>query len=776
MIKLVSVSKKYKTTSHSCYALKKVSLTFQNQGLVAILGPSGCGKTTLLNILGGLDQPTHGSLIIDGKNTQNFTEQDFDSYRNQTVGFVFQNYYLIPHLTVYDNVALALEMSKEKHDIKNKVLDALKEVGLLDIKNAKPSSLSGGQMQRVAIARALINNPSIILADEPTGALDSKNAAQVMSILKKISKKHLVVMVTHNQDMAEEYADRIIELLDGKIIHDSRPITRHITSSFKPTTKVRISFKHCIKWSLNNLWNKKLRSALTIFAGSIGIMGMGIILSMTSGVNEYIDNAQSQSLGKYPVMITSYLKNSSESHKDELTEYPDTDYIIIEKGDIAQQEHVNQMPDDFYQYMQDMDSSCYTVMDSNSYLQFPIITKCNDQYKLISSRYFTKTVDNLAFAKEQYDVLEGKMPESINELAIVVDNYNRIDVSLLDALGFDVQDETISFDFLLNQKEFHVIPNDLYYIIPEGENHYYAKGNLYYNDLYNAESGLALKIVGVLRENKSIKTPLFEPGILYTPSLSKYIQEQANQSHIVQEQLLYGLDKDVFTGEPFEDIANYNYAYSKQYQYERRLFSLGAKEQITQLYYYTSSFEQRFMINDYFSSFTFNEEASIIVRSYDYIELVTNEFSTLVTLFSNILLVFSGISILVSVLLISILMYISVLERSREIGLLRSLGARKKDVARIFLSEAFTIGVLSGILGIILAIIFNRPLSNVTKSLLAQYTSSMLNNAALNLDHFRFWVAPIMLITSILVTLIAGVIPAIKASKKKPAEALKDDI
>ena len=776
MIRLENVTKIYASKAQSCLALDHISLTLPNQGFMAILGPSGCGKTTLLNLLGGLDSPSEGTIFVDGKNMNEWEEKALDSYRNQQVGFVFQNYYLIPHLSVYENIALSLEMSKDNDHIEERVNQALKEVGLFEKRKAKPQTLSGGQMQRVSIARALVHQPTIILADEPTGALDSKNAEQVLRILKNISKKYLVVMVTHNEQVAEIYADRVIELFDGKIVKDSGNQIEILKEEPQPLKPVKIPFKTSFKWAFKNLWNKKLRSVLTIIAGSIGVMGMGLILSMQAGVREYIVNAQEASLGKYPVMVTSYLRTSSESHKDELEEYPDTDYVIVEKGDILTQEHVNHMPDDFVTYMANMDESYYTVQDSNSYLQFPLLTKNDDDYELVSSYYFKKSVSNTEFANEQYDVLLGKMPESINELALVVDKYNRIDATLLESLGFNSDENQISFSYLLNEKEYRYIPNDEYYVIPDGEDHYYAYGTNYYETLYQSENAVPLKIVGILRENRDIKTPLFDTGLLYTPAFNDFAKASAKQSKIAKAQETYGVEKDVFTGKPFSEIQTGSYSYSTQYQLERRMFSLGVEEQITQFYYYTSTFEQRLQIVDYIKAFKIEKDAPIIVRSYDYIELVTNEFSMLVSLFSNILLVFTSISMGVSGLLIGILMYISVLERNKEIGLLRSMGARKKDVAMMFMMEATAIGILSGVVGSLLAILLNRPVSGVTKLMLAQYTSSMLDQASVHLEHFRLWCIPIMILASVIVTLIAGLIPALKAAKKEPASSLKSDI
>ncbi len=852
MIRLENVGKIYRNNDHHLVALDGLNITFPNNGLVAILGPSGCGKTTLLNILGGLDHPTSGIMYVHEHDTSDFDDARWDSYRNQEIGFIFQNYYLIPHLSVYDNVSLSLQMSGNHKDMDERVTEILKKVGLLDKKNARPSTLSGGQMQRAAIARAIINDPKIILADEPTGALDSTNAIQILHILKEIAKDRLVVMVTHNQELAHQYADRIIEMFDGHVVKDnSTTVYQEKTSdengltggvyidhtaehgvtgsvykdyigeqtltdgvyidhsaehgmtgsvykdyideqtltdgvykantasdqekkSEEAPTKVKIPFKTAVKWGVRNLWNKKLRSLLTILAGGLGIIGMGLILSMTSGVKSYINKAQESALGKYPIIVSSYPRNSSEGNKNELEEFPNTDYVIIEKGNVTIRDHLNQMPDDFKNYMTQMNDSLYSICDSNSWINFNMITKREQDYRHVASSYFTQMVKNKEFVNEQYTCLLGRLPQAFNELALVVDTYNRIDASLLQSLGFDTDEETITFDYLLREKEYRIIDNNDYYIKVDDKNCYYAYGSDYYEELYT-ESTVSLKIVGIIREKQNSVTPLYEPGILYTPELGDYIVSQALESEIVKEQIQSGLTKDVFTGLPFEDRISGQTTYSKEYLYEQRMIILGTEAQITQFYFYTDSFENRLAIQDYIDDYQISDDAPIIVRTYDYIELVTNEFSLLVALFSNILLVFSIVSIAVSAILIGILIYISVLERKREIGLLRSLGARRKDVASMFLIEASLLGICLGILGVLGAAILTRPVSGIVHTLLAQYNTEMLSNVSIDLSSFQWWCAPILLIVGVLTTLIAGMIPAIIASKKRPADSLRDE-
>lgn len=772
MIKLKNVTKIYRSGSLECMALNNISIDFEDKGFVMVLGPSGCGKTTLLNILGGLDNNYNGEVIINNKPVSYFCDSDFDSYRNQCVGFVFQNCYLIPHLTVYDNVALTLEMSSQNENIKEKVNSVLKKVGLYDKKDSYPKMLSGGQKQRVAIARALISSPYIVLADEPTGALDSKSAEDIICLLKEISRSHLVIMVTHNKEFAYKYGTRIISMLDGKIVDDSANFKENKKEEIKEFNKVRIPFMTSFKWGFKNLFNKKLRSFLTIIAGSVGIIGMGLILSLTSGIRDYIGDAQETSLGKYPVTVTSYRRTSSENNKDILVEYPNTDYIIVEKGDMVTQEHINSFQNDFLTYLDEMDQNLYTIKDSNSYINFQLITNNGGTYKKIASSYFEQIVDNEEFVNEQYDCLLGKIPSALNEMAIVVDTYNRIDASLLESLGFNITEDKIYFSDLLSNKEYRYIENDDYYV--KSEDKYYVYGENHYQRLFE-NSKTSLKIVGILREKKNSKTPLYQPGILYTPEFTSYVKERAAKSEIVKEQLEYKETKDVFTGLPFEDYVSGNYSYSASYMYEQRLVNIGYKEVITQLYYYTDNFENRLAIIDYVENYQIDEESLMIVRTYDYIELVTNEFSMLVSLFSNVMLVFAMVFIVVSALLIGILIYISVLERKKEIGLLRSIGARKKDIRLMFLLESSAIGICSGIIGIIGAAILNKPVSKVVKVMIAQYSTAMLNSTPVNIDNFRWWVAPVMLLISIIVTLVSGLIPAIVAAKKDPIECLRED-
>ena len=381
MIKIRNLTKVYESNDNKQVAIDNISLNLPEKGLVAIFGASGCGKTTFLNLLGGLDKPTSGSIVIDDLDTSLFYNKDWDSYRNQKVAFVFQNYYLLPHLTVYENVALAMQMSKANPNIEEEVNRVLKEVNILHLKKRYPKSLSGGEMQRVAIARALVNHPSIVLADEPTGALDKENARLVMEILKEVSKNYLVLVVTHNEKLAEQYADRLLEISYGKIVSDSSPLEDESSNHGEKLQRVRIPLTQQMKWGARNLYKKKSRSIPIMAASAIGLAAVGIVLSMMVGISHYTKKAQEDSLGDYPVYISCYSNNSPQGHEETLEEYPDISEIIVEKPIQSEVAHVTMMQDDFLSYMDAMPASYYSFKDTASTIVFPILSKINDSYQ-----------------------------------------------------------------------------------------------------------------------------------------------------------------------------------------------------------------------------------------------------------------------------------------------------------------------------------------------------------------------------------------------------------
>lgn len=795
MIIINDLTKKYPGVNkgEEVIALNDISLFLPDKGFIAIYGASGCGKSTLLNILGGLDTADFGSMVVNGRDTTGFNAHDWDSYRNQEVGFIFQNYFLLPHLNVFDNIAITLQMSKQTKDLKKKIHQALSDVGLANYGKRFPKQLSGGQQQRVAIARALVTNPSIILADEPTGALDEKSSISVMKTLKEVSKNHLVVMVTHNERMAKEYADRMIEISYGSIVEDNviKPETDDIVCK-SPLIKVHLPFKTSLKWSLRNVVKKKGRSIPIAIASAIGLACAGLVLSMTDSVNKYVIEAQRAAIKDYPVYVTCYAKNSAESSKATLEQFPDSKDIIIERSDYGTQEHYISMQDDFMNYMDKMPTSYYAHLQNNVAATFNLFTRPNESsiQKVNASSYtmcIAPSDDTYKFINEQYDVLSGHLPQNENDLTIVVDTYNRIDLVALQSMGFDTNVPRILESNIIN-KEYRIVDNDSMYtsqsktitiVNDEGEeveftgNKYTKKGSKDYDNLYT-NAFHKMKITGIIRAKYDSPNPLYNTVLLYHPSLLSKITYNNLNSKIVKDQLEYGKNFDVLNGAQFVDQKTDNYIISANYNYEYRLTEIGGRNRITSIYYYTDSFEQRLQIADYINSYKLPKNSDIILKTKDYLEQVTSTFSGLVSTFSTVLFVFSLVAILVSAILTAILTYISVIERKREIGLLRSLGARRRDVSTMFIAEASIVGVVAGLLGIGLCYALAPALAQIVVGLVDSANSKILKPSPSAFSHIQPWLIPVMFVGAIFIGVIASLIPAIIAGHKKPAEALKE--
>ena len=782
MLMLKNISKIFtRKESEDVVALNDVSIAFPEKGFVAVLGASGSGKTTLLNIIGGLDTPTSGNLIVDGISTAEFKTKDWDAYRNNKIGFVLQNCYLLSHLNVRDNIAIKLQINRQKAaEIGPMVDKALEEVGLTDKKFDHPKSLSGGQKQRVAIARAIVGNPTVILADEPTGALDSKTGVQIMEILKKLSKDHLVVMVTHNNDYASKYADRVIELKDGSVVHDSNPLKIKEEKSNDKLGKVSIPASTTVKWGFKNLIIKKYSTLSIIIAASLGLAGVGLILSISSGVQTAFDKAEAKAFSKYPVQITTYSKQSSEGSVGQYTEFTDEQSVFVDYSGYAKQEHYNYMSSSFLTYMAAMPKSNYYVTHETSYTSFNVFTKVNEStYRKVSSTgsLFYKGIDNLDFFNDQYDCLTGAFPTGDHDVALVVDTYNRVDVAYLYTLGFDVDTDLISdvkfsFEDILG-KTYRYVPNDDYYYYDSNADRYktnpYSPAEFYNNSTYE------LRITGILREKKDNTNALFRNGIIYTPAFEKMAIENANQSHIVLDQLEYGLTKDVTTGLPYEDYQSGSMNYSKEYMYEQRLYSLGAYERVTSLYYFTVDYVSRENIRNYFNSYVADDEVDFgFLRCTDYLETASSQFDGALRLMTGVLYVFAIVSIIVSAILNAILTYISIHQRTNEIGLLRSLGARKKDIAIMVETESVICGTFGGLVSILLSVLLIRPINTIVTKAIYQYNFYLLSQTTFDLGGFKWWVAPILVGLAILTAAISALIPAIIASKKNPAKAINE--
>ena len=782
MLVLKNITKVYsRNGSDDVVALNNVSITFPKKGFVAILGASGSGKTTLLNIIGGLDTPTSGNLIVDGLSTLDFKASDWDSYRNNKIGFVLQNCYLLPHLNVRDNIAIKLQINRQKPDKINKLVDkALEEVGLTDKKRDHPKSLSGGQKQRIAIARAIVGDPTVILADEPTGALDSKTGTQIMEILKKLSQDHLVVMVTHNDDYASKYADRVIELKDGAVVKDSAPITTINENEKKELSKVSIPATTTVKWGFKNLIIKKYSTLSIIIAAALGLAGVGLILSISSGVQKAFDKAEARAFSKYPVQISTYSKQSSEGSVEQYIEYTTEQSVFVDYSGYAKQEHYNYMSSNFLTYMDNMPKNNYYVTYQSSYTSFNVYTKVNETtYRKVSSTgsLFYKGIDNIDFFNDQYDCLTGTFPTGEHDLALVVDKYNRVDVSYLYTLGFDVNTSVISeakfsFDDILG-KTYRYVQNDDYYYYDSGSDRY--KVNSYSNEQFYNNSSYELRITGILREKKTNTNALFRSGLIYTPTFERMVIDNANQSQIVVDQLQYGLSKDVTTGQPFEDYQSGSMNYSKEYMYEQKLYSLGAFERVTTLYYFTVDYISRENIRNYFRNYVSDQEVDFgYLNINDYLETASTQFDGALSLMTGVLYVFAVVSIVVSAILNAILTYISIHQRTNEIGLLRSLGARKKDIAIMVETESIICGVFGGICSIVLSLFLIKPLNALITKAIYEYKFYLLSQTTFDLGGFNWWVAPILIGLAVLTAAISALIPAIIASRKNPAKAINE--
>lgn len=773
MLYLKNITKDYKVGNISIRALNNISIGFRKQEFVSILGPSGCGKTTLLNIIGGLDKATRGDFLIEKQHTQTYKDSDWDSYRNDKVGFVFQSFNLIQHLTVWKNVELALTLSGiSKTKIKSRVSEVLERVGLTDQKEKRPNQLSGGQMQRVAIARALVNDPEIILADEPTGALDSVTSQQILDILKEISLERLVVMVTHNEEFAKQYATRIINLKDGSVISDSNPFDKEekrIEEGKK--TKTSMPIVTALSLSFLNLKSKITRTLLTMIAGCIGIVAIGLVLSVSNGMTAYIDDVQRVALGDYPINVTSSVLTSPEvSIYSKLKEFPEEDIITVVRG-MTQYEHYNAIEDDFFEYLNKMPSDWYTLINYGTSVSLNLLYQDGAAYQKVTDSYFYEMTENTDFVDEQYTVLEGSIPQNANEIALVVDSYNCISAMLLYYLGMSYEDvESLTFaDFI--GKEFKLIDNDDYYV--KMDDRYYSKGKSYYADLYN-NAQTTLNIVGILRIEPQATTKLYSSGLLYTKALTELVYERSVHSKIVQEQMEHGIDLNVFTGQPYQDSIGISSTQTKTYQYESNLISLNGMKKINRLYIYTSKFSDRGNITKYINDYS-NPESNVRISISDYTSRITNEFSTFVTVLTKVLIIFASISLVVSSIMIAVITYISVIERTKEIGILRSLGARKKDISRVFNAETAIIGFIAGILGIAGVYVLEKPIDSLVKNIITQNTSLTTGLTTFDIVQTKPEYLALLLIGSIIITMIAGMIPAIIAAYQSPVDALRNE-
>ena len=849
MLELKKITKKYLSGTNSVSALKGIDLKFRKTEFVSILGPSGCGKTTLLNIIGGLDQYTTGDLIINGKSTKNFKDKDWDTYRNHSIGFVFQNYNLIPHQTVLANVELALTLAGiNKTERRKRAIKALKDVGLEDQIHKKPNQMSGGQMQRVAIARALVGNPDILLADEPTGALDTKTSVQIMELLKEISKTKLVIMVTHNPDLAEKYSTRIIKLLDGQVTDDSKPYDGIEEKNKQAKAgKTNMSFLTALSLSLNNLLTKKGRTILTAFAGSIGIIGIALILSLSSGMQNYINRVEEDTLSSYPItlqettMDTGELLNAAmdstttyENHNDnKIHSMNITNDMLSLMGSGAKsnnleafKSYIDKNSNKFNEYANAIEYSYnldlniykenedgYTLVNPDQIMDKLGFGQMNEISNMFSSgissyNAFSEMLDNRNLIEEQYDVLAGHLPENYNEVVLVVNKDNYISDYTLYSIGLlDSEELVANYNALINGEEINNLDEltytydellDITFKVLLNTDYYTKEGNLWINKSSDEEyitnllnNALELKVVGIIKPNEETITTNNYGGVFYTKELTEYVINKINESEIAQAQLA-NKNINIFTNSEFSneefDINNLtheeqaylaslsqselaevlaNYQENASATYESNLEKLGIVDlnKPSTINIYAKDFDSKEALANIITDYNNNTTEENQISYTDIIEVMMSGVSNIIDIISYVLMGFVSISLVVSSIMIGIITYISVLERTKEIGILRSIGASKKDISRVFNAETLIIGAAAGLLGIIVTIILNIPINIIIDNLSG--VSSIAKLPVMG--------GIILVIISIFLTVIAGLIPAKMASKKDPVEALRTE-
>jgi putative ABC transport system permease protein len=790
MLVLKGIIKNYVVAGQPFPALRGVDLSFRNNEFVSILGPSGCGKTTMMNIIGGLDRYTEGDLIVDGKSTKNFTESEWDSYRNATIGFVFQTYNLISHLSVVDNVEMSLRLSGiGPVERRKRALDVLNEVGLKDHVYKRPNQLSGGQMQRVAIARALVNNPKILLADEPTGALDTQTSAQILDLIKKISKGRLVIMVTHNAELANMHSDRIVKLLDGRVVDDSRPEVVDSESSGKLMTKrTTMNFATALKTSANNLLTKKGRTIITSLAGSIGIIGIALVLSISQGMTTYVGTIQSGTLSGFPITITQTIPQFGPPDTTQPSELDYPTSTVITEYDSRPTTHTNIITDEFIDYLKLMPSQYYNAITYSRSMPMNLVAKnLSNNYRLVAvgatnplaqSRTFYELPDNPTIVLNQYDVLAGAYPSPADKdkLVLVVDQRNRIEKDFFSRFNINAT-EGLSFDDLIGPNSpFNLkwIPNNVYYI-PDVDNDKQPAFTIEFNPetMYQDPRSLGLQIAAILRIKPDASGEVLRPGLAYTPALTEYaysgnttsgVSVGATNSAVVNAQKTIWLENPA----PY-DVTNTANTISEA-QYQTILKRLGGVQTPIGVQIYPSSFDNKEAIKAYIELYNIDSNGDRkpteeVIIFTDLAANITSAITELINTIAVVLTAFASISLVVSSIMIGIITYVSVIERTKEIGIMRSLGARKKDIARIFNAETIIIGFVSGVFGVTITLILNIPIDIVIFNLIAVRNFTSLSPL------YAFG----LIFLSTFLTLLAGLIPSQIAANKDPVIALRTE-
>lgn len=925
MLQIKNISKQYRTGELIQDALKGVSLNLRDNEFVSILGPSGSGKTTLLNIIGGLDRYDSGDLIINGISTKEYRDRDWDAYRNHTIGFVFQSYNLIPHQSVLANVELALTIGGVSHGERRKrAKQALEMVGLGNQLHKKPNQMSGGQMQRVAIARALVNNPDILLADEPTGALDTETSVQIMELLKEVAKDRLVVMVTHNPELAQQYSTRIVKLRDGNIVDDSDPYiprrSNRREAQHKRIGKAKMSFWTSLSLSFNNLSTKKGRTLLTAFAGSIGIIGIALILSLSTGVNNYIADIQKETMTSYPITISAETidmsgimglrgqmmgaRNGGQGSEEER----DGIYANSLELEVEQTLTSSVTENDltaFKKYLDDADSEIQQYLGENgvvygydvnfdvySYDADGNIVNTNADTESVSessSNGFNSVMENRSqmissmtammgvgggsaenFSElmvgangkavsdvitDSYDLVYGSWPENYDEAVLVLDSNNGISTSVLYQLGFITADEykdivetiedggeapEISFDYetACGHKFYLVAASDYYQENENGTFSYVGEDTEQLQKLL--DQAVELNITGVIRPISDTTNATIMTSVAYTSKLTDYVIQHANESQVVlaQEETP---DINVLSGMEFEEaddagkvedaiayisqlgvsdkaslytmILYYSaenaanqmadaqmqammqmdetskaealdqwiaetpdeeillsiydqYIDGASYEDNMEAFGKVSYDAPSTISIYTDSFEDKEAVSDCITDYNDTVDSDTQITYTDYVELMTSSLTTIIDVISYVLIAFVAVSLVVSCIMIGIITHISVLERTKEIGILRALGASKRNISQVFNAETIIIGFCAGLLGVGVSALLTIPINKIIWNLLGSEDM----RASL-----PFVSAGILVVISVIITVIGGLFPAKKASKKDPVIALRTE-
>jgi len=794
MLEMRNVKKTYVVGDIETRALDGISIAFREKEFVAILGASGSGKTTCLNMIGGLDRYDSGDMMIKGKSTKKFKDKEWDAYRNNSIGFVFQSYNLIMHLGIVANVELAMTLSgvsaSEKH---KRALDALEKVGLKDHLHKKPNQLSGGQMQRVAIARALANDPEILLCDEPTGALDSVTSVQILELIRDLSKDRLVIMVTHNRELAEEYADRIVQFTDGKIVSDNHPHEERPKEDMFDLRKTSMSFLTALKISLNNLMTKKGRTFLTAFASSIGIIGIATILSLSSGFKVQVDDFQRDALSEFPIIVS---QNAMEINQDVISanieqrnnrginkEGAQTDRVYLYDPAANRILHQNVFTDEYLEYLDGINNS-ESICSSIGYTNIVSMNMMRKTDKGVISVGFADMMSQMSsgsgssmsmgsmssmglssypkmlepgaesFVEKYYQVLEGEYPKAVTDIVLLVDENNCVDYNILRSMGFETGEngnllESIAFSDIIGM-EMKIIPNNNYFEATE-YGVYMPKPDL--DAVYEMNGAITIKVCGIVKMKDDFDMGLLGVGFAYCDELAREVVEMNRDSDIVKAQQ----ESKMSVMQPGVELGEEGQAQMVAY--------LGGSTTPFLIMIYPKDFTSKEKITEYLDTYNESREIEEKVIYTDLASMLSGMTGGIMDAITIVLIAFAAISLVVSLIMISIITYTSVIERTKEIGILKALGARKKDITRVFDAETCILGIFSGVLGVVIAYMLTFPINSIIYSM-----TELKNVAGLPLVY-----AVLLVVVSTVLTMLGGHVPARMASKKDAVEALRTE-